>query len=142
MITCLEKHFQHILLHTYLHLWYGFLPIYSMDGFTDNMKTDDFMGSFLLLANIGRRDFGWFLGGFVDSGGFFVAGFGVSGLSGLSVRCVFPGDFLWRGLSLCAVSRRGFFSPPPLTPLSSPLFSSASLRSLQAFFGSPTHPRH
>jgi hypothetical protein len=54
----------------------------------------------------------------------------------------FPGDFLWRGPSSCAVSRRGFFSTAAHSSLSSSLLP-LHLRVLRKrFFGSPTHPRH
>jgi hypothetical protein len=79
--------------------------------------------SFLLVANIGRRDFGWFPGVFVLGGG--SLGFCGGGLV-----------FSYVAKLSCAVYRRWVFPTASRPSFPSLPLPSSSLRSLQAFFGS------
>jgi hypothetical protein len=98
--------------------------------------------SFLLVANIGRRDFGWFSRECLASKearlGSVASLVPIRLVGGSSVAVVWWFFLMWR----MPCTGDGFFIPPPL---SLPSFSSSSLlifASVASVFGSPTLPRH
>jgi hypothetical protein len=93
------------------------------------------MMSSLLVANIGRRDFGWLPGVFGLEGGSlgFRGGDLVSSLMWRRLGVFLGGEVVL----LCRVPAMGFSHRlSPFLSFSSP-FPPSSLRSSQAFFGSP-----